>query len=237
MFIRSSCLLLLSLLSCLVHSLTGCSCGSLRCQPTVWNSTICPLYGWAARVLVDQLTPLYSANSSSALWDQEQLCLLLPAIVKKVWPGLGHRWASGICFGGFGGWSAGPTGKVGKRHMKVTWLHLRTLSPSVCVGTAVPQARAVLITSSPVLCVSLSYSFSEVFFLPEQREPSEQTTESKTAEHIARALSKRWKMESLGFFALKWKPVSKFHWFWWKQSSAQSLWHLRLHRRKSNDSS
>lgn len=44
------------------------------------------------------------------------------------------------------------------------------------------------------------------------------------------------KWESLGSFMLKWKPVSKLHWFWWKQSSAQGLCHLRLHRWKSNDS-
>lgn len=80
--------------------------------------------------------------------------------------------------------------------------------------------------------MSLCYSFSEIYFLFEQQEPSEQTTESKTSEYIARILSKRWKMKSLGSLMLKWKPVSKLHWFWWKQSSAQGLWHLRVHRLK-----
>lgn len=53
--------------------------------------------------------------------------------------------------------SVGP----GERHMKVTWSSLRTLCPSVWVGAAVPQARAVLNHQHRAV-MSLSYSSFEI---------------------------------------------------------------------------
>lgn len=86
-----------------------------------------------------------------ALWDQEQLCLLLPRYCEEGVARIKAQVSLKGLFWWFPGWFTEP-GEVGKRH--VTWLHLRTLCPSVWVGAAVSQARAVLNHQHPGLSVS-----------------------------------------------------------------------------------
>lgn len=98
-----------------------------------------------------------------ALWDQEQLCLLLPRYCEEGVARIKAQVSLKGLFWWFPGWFTGP-GEVGKRH--VTWLHLRTLCPSVWVGAAVSQARAVLNHQHPrAQCVWATVSLKFTSYL------------------------------------------------------------------------
>ena len=150
-----------------MHSLAGCSWGSLRHQPTVWTPPVCPSSRWVAHVLEKQWTPLYSANSQIRGYlscpTQSRAATPLTVGLHDCKEGVGRVWMQ-VCleclFWWVPGWSAG-IGEVGETQMKGTWLHLRALCLwSALLSGLVQQCFRLgqcWITSTwgfPALCVS-----------------------------------------------------------------------------------
>ena len=135
-----------------MHSLTGGSCSSLRCQPTVWTSPVCPLCRWATHVLEKQWTPLYSANSqiwgclSCPTGSRAAMSLTAVLLQRRCGQDLGEgepqlfvlvvSWL--ICRDWRSGWN------TDEGNLAASWSTLPFICPPVWVGAAVPQDRAML---------------------------------------------------------------------------------------------